>query len=149
FMVTQNLSKEDILSKGESLSFPESVKTMFKGDIGQPHGGWPTTLQKIILKEEKPYTDLPNAHLKPVDFDSEFEVFQKKFDHYQSFLDFLSYKFYPKVFEEYYSFQKQFGEVTSIPTPAFFFGMKSNEEILVDIGEGKTLIIRLLHVNDV
>ncbi len=148
FMVTQNLSKEDILEKGDSLSFPESVKTMFKGDLGQPYGGFPKVLQKLILKDEVAYTDLPNAHLKPVDFDKEFEEFQKKFDHYLNFLDFLSYKFYPKVFEEYYNFQKQFGEVSAIPTPSFFFGMKSDEEILVDIGTGKTLIIRLLHVGN-
>ncbi len=148
FLVTNNLVTDDIFKRGDSLSFPESVKTMFRGDLGQPHGGWPKELQKIILKDEKPYTDLPNAHLKPIDFEKEFEEFQKKFDHYQSFLDFLSWKFYPKVFEEYYAFTKKFGDVSPLPTPTFFFGMKNNEEILVDIGTGKTLIIRLLYISD-
>lgn len=146
FMVTQNLTREDILTKGESLSFPESVKSMFKGDLGQPPGGFPEKLQKMILKDEKAYTDLPNAHLTPIDFISEFDEFQKKYDNYQSFLDFLSYKFYPKVFDEYYQFKTRHGDVSMIPTPAFFYGMKSNEEIMVNIGEGKTLLIRLLYV---
>ncbi|CAN5542263.1 pyruvate carboxylase [soil metagenome] len=146
FMVTQNLSKADILAKGETISFPESVKSMFKGDLGQPPGGFPKELQKIILKDEKPYTDLPNAHLSPIDFLKEYDEFQKKYDNYQSFLDFLSYKFYPKVFDEYYQFKTKHGDVSMIPTPAFFYGMKSNEEILVNIGEGKTLLIRLLYV---
>jgi pyruvate carboxylase len=148
FMVTNNLTKEDVYLKGEVLSFPESIKSMFRGDLGQPFGGWPTELQKIILKDEKPYTDLPNAHLKPIDFEKEYEIFQEKFDNYQSFLDFLSWKFYPKVFEEYYAFTRQYGDVSFLPTPAFFYGMKPNEEILVDIGTGKTLIIRLLYVAD-
>lgn len=148
FMVTSKLSTEDILKRGESLSFPESVKCMFRGDLGQPFGGWPKELQKIILKDEKPYTDLPNAHLSPVDFDGEFETFQNKFDTYLSFLDFLSWKFYPKVFEDYYAFKKQFGDVQSLPTPSFFFGMKSNEEIMVTIGPGKTVLIRLLFVSE-
>jgi pyruvate carboxylase len=148
FMVTNNLSKEDVFRKGDQLSFPESVKSMFKGDLGQPFGGWPKELQKIVLKDDKAYTDLPNAHLKPIDFEKEFEVFHNKFDNYQSFLDFLSWKFYPKVFEEYYAFNKKFGDVSFLPTPSFFFGMKANEEILVDIGTGKTLIIRLLYVAD-
>ena len=148
FMVTGNYSKEDIYAKGETLSFPESVKSMFRGDLGQPYGGWPQELQKMILKDEKPYTDLPNAHLQPIEFEKEFALFQEKFDHYQSFLDFLSWKFYPKVFEEYYNFQKQFGELSPLPTPAFFFPMKSNEEIMVNIGTGKTLLIRLLYVSD-
>ncbi|MBL0105108.1 MAG: pyruvate carboxylase [Bacteroidetes bacterium] len=147
FMVNNKFTKEDIFSK-PNLSFPESVKSMFRGDLGQPFGGWPKELQKIILRDEKAYTDLPNAHLAPIDFEKEFEVFQKKFDNYQSFLDFLSWKFYPKVFEEYYNFNKQFGDVTALPTPSFFFGMKSNEEILVDIGTGKTLLIRLLYISD-
>jgi pyruvate carboxylase len=147
FMVNNKLTKEDIFTK-ENLAFPESVKSMFKGDLGQPFGGWPKELQKIILKGEKPYTDLPNAHLKPIDYEVEFEEFQNKFDNYQSFLDFLSWKFYPKVFEEYYHFKKEFGEVSALPTTAFFYGMKSNEEILVDIGTGKTLLIRLLYISD-
>ncbi|MBP6334934.1 MAG: pyruvate carboxylase [Bacteroidia bacterium] len=147
-MVTSKLTKDDILTRGASLSFPESVKSMFRGDLGQPHGGWPKELQRIILKDEKAYTDLPNAHLKPVHFDIEFEAFQKKFDGYLSFLDFLSWKFYPKVFEEYYEFKNQFGEVSALPTPSFFFGMKSNEEIMVNIGTGKTILIRLLFVAD-
>ena len=44
FMVTGNYSKEDIYAKGETLSFPESVKSMFRGDLGQPYGGWPEEL---------------------------------------------------------------------------------------------------------
>ena len=35
-----------------------------------------------------------------------------------------------------------------VPTPAFFYGMKNNEEILIEIGKGKTLIVRLLYVGD-
>ena len=36
--------------------------------------------------------------------------------------------------------------MSSLPTVNFFYGMKPNEEILVDIGTGKTLLIRLLYV---
>ncbi|MEO5572688.1 MAG: pyruvate carboxylase [Bacteroidia bacterium] len=149
YMVSNNLSKDDVMQKGESISFPESVKSFFKGDLGQPPGGFPKELQKIILKDEKPYTDLPNAHLKPIDFDKELDDFRKKYPYSESFLDFLSWKFYPKVFDEYYHHQQLFGDISSLPTPAFFYGMKTNEEILVDIGQGKTLMIRLLYVGDV
>ena len=148
YLVTNNIPTSEVFIRGHLLSFPESVKSMFRGDLGQPFGGWPVELQKLILKDEISYTDLPNAHLKPVDFEKEFEEFHNKFDHYQSFLDFLSWKFYPKVFEEYYAFVNQYSDVSSLPTPAFFYGMKSNEEIMVNIGTGKTLLIRLLYVAD-
>ncbi|HEY8401792.1 MAG TPA: pyruvate carboxylase [Cytophagaceae bacterium] len=145
FMTSNNLTAEDIITKGYTLSFPESVKGFFKGEIGQPYGGFPETLQKIILKDEKPYTDRPNVHLEPINFDIEFKEFQEKFGFHYSFLDFLSYKMYPKVFEAYYHHFEQFGEVSNIATHAFFYGLKNNEEILVRLSSGKMIIVRMLY----
>jgi len=148
FMVSNNLSKEDVFAKGDSISFPTSVKSFFKGDIGQAPGGFPKELQAIILKDEIPYTDLPNAHLEPINFEKAFIDFKEKLGENLSYLDFLSWQFYPKVFEEYISFVKQFGDISQLPTPTFFYGMKTNEEILVEIGKGKKILIRLLYVSD-
>ena len=148
FMVSNNLKKEDVLVTGEKLSFPESVKSFFKGDLGQPLGGFPVKLQKLILKDDVPYTDLPNAHLKPINLDAEFAAFKEKFDPCLTFLDFLSYKFYPKVFEEYFKFYDTYGNVSQVPTPAFFYGMKNREEILIEIAKGKTIAVRLLNIGD-
>jgi pyruvate carboxylase len=52
YLVSNNLTIEDIWEKGESISFPESVISFFRGDLGQPVGGFPEDLQKIILKDE-------------------------------------------------------------------------------------------------
>lgn len=148
FMTSNNLTAADIMEKGDTLSFPESVKQIFRGDLGQPYGGFPKELQKIILKDEIPYTDLPNAHLAPTNFEVEFAAFQQQFDDKQTFLDFLSYKMYPKVFEEYYQFQKQYGEVSKLPTLPFFFPMNPNEEILVGISRGKNVLIRYMYMTE-
>ena len=148
FMVANNLNKQAVLTKGETLSFPESVKGMLKGDLGQPHGGWPLEFQRIVLKDELPYTDLPHIHLKAIDFDKEFESFLNKYDKNLNFLDFLSYKFYPKVFDGYFDHRQKFGKVDYIPTPAFFFGLKQNEELQVEITHGKTIMVRYLHSSE-
>lgn len=148
YMVSNNLSKEDVINKGEMISFPESVKSFFKGDLGQPYGGFPKELQKIILKDIVPYTDLPNAHIEPIDFDKELLEFKKTYPNADPELDFLSWKFYPKVFEEYYQHRELYGDVSTLPTLNFFYGMKTNEEILVNIGKGKTIMIRLLYVGE-
>src|SRR5690606_10998164 len=103
-------------------------------------------MRKLVLKDEKGFSDRPNAHLEPVDFDSEFEEFQKDFGDQRNFLDFLSYKLYPKVFKDYHDFNMENGEVWRIPTLAFFYGMNLNEEILVELAPGKTIIIRFLNV---
>jgi pyruvate carboxylase len=145
FMTSNSLSAKDVMEKGHLLSFPESVKSFFKGELGQPHGGFPKELQKMVLKDEKPFTDRPNDHLDPIDFDKEFKDFQEKFGYHYTFLDFLSYQMYPKVFEAYYYHNEQFGDVTNIPTPAFFYGLKNNEEILIKIASGKTIIVKMLY----
>ncbi len=146
FMVTQGLTKADILERGQQLSFPESVRSMLRGDLGQPDGGWPEALQRIVLKDEKPYTDLPNAHLAPVDHEKAFADFRDRFGQDSTYTDYLSHSFYPKVYEAYHRFRAEYGDISPLPTTAFFYGLKPNEEILVNLGSGKTLLIRLLYV---
>ena len=150
FMVTNNLSPEDVMQRGEEISFPESVINFFKGDLGQPSGGFPKKLQKIILKDKKAYTDRPNAHLKPIDFTKQYEEFKKKFQvgftRAIEIEDFLSYTLYPKVFEAAHENYKNYGNVALIPTKNFFYGMKLREETLITLEPGKTVIVKLLSV---
>ncbi len=146
FMTSNNLTPEDLFEKGKSLSFPESVKSFFRGELGQPYGGFPAELQKIILKGEKPITGRPNEHLEPVDFDKEFNDFKGRFGDRVSFLDYLSCKMYPKVFEEFQAHRQQFSDVSVIQTCPFFYGLKPGEETTVNLVDGKMLIIKLLFV---
>ena len=39
------------------------------GYLGQPHGGLPEELQKVILKGKEPITVRPGELLEPVDFE--------------------------------------------------------------------------------
>jgi pyruvate carboxylase len=150
YMVSNNLTNEDVLTKGDTLSFPESVQAFFRGDLGQPVGGFPKKLQRIILKDKKPFTDRPNAHLKPIDLEAGFEEFKKKFqrgfDRELVYTDFLSWKLYPKVFEESLKKRMEYGDVSKIPTKNFFYGLKPQEEAIIEIAEGKRIIVELLSV---
>jgi pyruvate carboxylase len=148
FMTSNDLTEEEIMEKGHLLSFPESVIDMFKGNLGQPYQGFPEKLQKIILKDVQPIVGRANEHLQPIDFEKEFTEFQIKFGEDYTFEDFLSYQLYPKVFEDYHKFVEDFGDVSYIPTTAFFYGLKVGEEILIKLDEGKILIIRLLFKSD-
>jgi pyruvate carboxylase len=149
FMTSNDLTEQEIFERGEELSFPDSVKNFFRGDLGQPYGGFPEQLQRIVLKGEPPYTDRPNAHLAPVDFDKAWREFQQDFpDPRLDFLDFLSYQLYPKVFEEYYAHLQAYDEVIKLPTPAFFYPLKPDQEILVRIDPGKKLLIEFMYMLD-
>ena len=150
YLVTNKLTTKDVLEKGDTISFPESVQAFFRGDLGQPKGGFPKNLQKLILKDKIPYTDQPNAHLEPIDFDKEYAAFKEKFKGYLTrkfqMTDFLSYKLYPKVYADYMEKLKLYGNISKIPSLNFFYGMKEGEEVLVDIAPGKTIIVSLLSI---
>ncbi|MCB1621272.1 MAG: pyruvate carboxylase [Thiothrix sp.] len=145
YMTSNGLTEEDVLERGKSLAFPDSVIDLFKGGLGQVPGGFPARLSAVILKGEKPYTGRPNDHLKPVDLEADFAAFKTEFDPEQTFLDFLSYKMYPSVFREFYQHQQLYANVSHLPTPLFFYGLRLNEEVTVELGRGKVLIIRLLY----
>ena len=149
YMVANDLTVQDVMERGENISFPESVQQFFMGEIGQPEGGFPQALSKIILKDKQPFTDRPGKHLPPVDFDTELDAFKAEFGDDLTLLDFLSYKFYPKVFEDGLKFRRQYGDVSVVPTPIFFYGMKSGEDTTIEIAKGKTLLIRLLSIGPV
>ncbi len=147
FLTANNLTADDVLLRGESLTFPESVKEMLKGMLGQPVDGFPTGIVEAVLKGEQPITDRPNAHLAPIDFDADFAQFTADYPASDGFVDYLSAKMYPKVYADYYRNIQQFGDVSIIPTPAFFYGLTEGEEILIEIAEGKTILVRLLFVS--
>lgn len=150
FMVTNNLIPEDVMQRGDSLSFPDSVIQFFRGDLGQPLGGFPKDLQKIILKNEQAYTDRPNEHLKPIDFTKEYRDFVKKyqvgFTRPIEFEDFLSYSLYPRVFEESHRKYKLYGNIAILATEQFFYGMKPQEEVIIDLEPGKSILVKLLSI---
>src|SRR5215208_7873380 len=72
FMVTNNLTSMDVLAPNPSkkLNFPKSVVELMQGYLGQPEGGWPKVLQKIILDTAgaKPVKGRPGAKMPKVDF---------------------------------------------------------------------------------
>lgn len=150
YMVSNGLTVTDVLENGDSISFPESVQSFFRGSLGQPNGGFPKELQKMVLKGEKPFVNRPNAHLEPVDFDKEFAAylkkFQKGFGRTLVMQDFLSWKLYPKVWEDAYKMHLKYDDVSKIPTRNFFYGMKPHEETVFEIAPGKTVIVKLLSV---
>ncbi|MEG0553544.1 MAG: pyruvate carboxylase, partial [Carnobacterium sp.] len=139
FMVQNNLIEEDIYNQGQSVDFPESVISFFMGDLGQPVGGFPQKLQKIILKSNQPITVRPGALADPIDLNQTKQRLAELINKEPSNEDVLSYIMYPEVFLDYQKNYEQFGDVTVLDTATFFHGMRTGESIEVQIEKGKTL----------
>ncbi|TCW41713.1 pyruvate carboxylase [Laceyella sacchari] len=146
FMVQNNLTEQDVYEKGERLDFPESVVQFFQGYLGQPPGGFPKTLQKLILKGREHFTCRAGERLEPVDFAKVRTELEEKIGRPVTEYDLLSYIMYPKVFLDREKKVSEFGDLSVLDTPTFFYGLRLGEEIKVDIEQGKTLIVKLINV---
>ena len=146
YMVQNNLTEQDIFERGETLDFPDSVVEFFEGYLGQPHGGFPKELQRIILKGREPITVRPGELLEPVDFHKLREELYHVLDREVTDFDVIAYAFYPKVFLEYAETVKKYGDISVLDTPTFLYGMRLGEEIEVEIEKGKTLIVKLVSI---
>ena len=150
FLMAKEMTPEDLLKLDEhhDLSLPNSVVEMFSGVLGVPPGGWPKKLQKIILRGAAPLRGLPSDSLPEADMDLEQQVLEKKVGHAIRRDDLLNYLLYPDVFLKYDKFQQSYSDVSVLPTVAFFYGLKSGEEITIEIEPGKTLIVKFLTSSD-
>jgi pyruvate carboxylase len=148
-MVSQELTVADVENPAKDIAFPDSVVSMLRGDLGQSPGGWPAALQKKVLKGETPITTRPGSLLKPADLKANRKEIESKLGRKLSEDEFASWLMYPKVFTDFVGAQDTYGPVSVLPTPVYFYGMKPEDEVFVDIEKGKTLVIRCLAVGDV
>ena len=148
-MVAQNLTRTQVEDPAIDVAFPESVVDMLKGNLGQPHGGWPEGISKKVLKGETALTTRPGAGMEPVDLEAVRAKLSADLDGYKiDDEDLNGYLMYPKVFLDYMGRHKAYGPVRTLPTRTFFYGMTSGEEISIEIDPGKTLELRLQAVGE-
>src|SRR5208282_1764968 len=150
FLLANEMKPGDLLELGENhdISLPNSVVEMFSGALGAPPGGWPKKLQRIILRGHAPLKGRPGASLAPVDFKEAQAELENKVNHPVQRDALLSYLLYPEVFLKFDAFRRAYSDVSVLPTPAFFYGLKSAEEITVDIEHGKTMVVKFLTISD-
>lgn len=147
FMVQNRLTPENIVERGEALTFPDSVVSYFKGMMGQPAWGFPEDLQKIVLKGEEPITCRPGELLPPIDFAWAKQEVQKFYPE-ASDRTVISWCLYPRVVEEFCRHRKEYGYIMRMSSHVFFNGMALGETNKIDIEDGKTLVIKYCGMGD-
>jgi pyruvate carboxylase len=148
FMVQNDLTPENIYEKAKDIDFPDSIVSYFEGMMGQPEGGFPEELQKLVLHGKKPITCRPGELLPEEDFDA---IKKHLIDDYGlegTEKEALSYALYPKVFEDYLKSIKSEGNFRLMGSDIFFHGLSEGETCEVKIAEGKELVVKLSDVRD-
>ena len=129
FLITRGIKPADVVNlEPGTTPFPESVIDML---MGQKNG--------------RPGSDLPPLNLQK----SEGRTCPRKLKREVTDDDLYSHLMYPEVFAEFAKFTRDYSDVSVLPTPAFFYGLKPGEEISVSIEEGKILFIKLINIGPI
>lgn len=144
FLITRGIRAADVPNLDPGTAFPESVIDMLSGGLGEPMGGWPPEVVKAVLgKKPKKRATSPRVNLQATKAELATKLRREATDD-----DLYSHLMYPQVFAEFEKFLREHGNVSVLPTPAFFYGLRKGEEISVEIQPGKTLFIKLINVRD-
>ena len=156
FLFSRGIRPADVVNlEPGSTGFPESVVDMLSGGLGWPEGGFPEKVQRVVLGEKKfkeaqaafregrAGNRAPVVHLKKLR-----EELGDKLKREVTDDDLYSHLMYPQVFADFARHLREYSDVSVLPTPAFFYGLRLGEEISVAIEAGKTLIIRLVNVSE-
>ena len=149
YLITRGIRPQDVpnLTPGTH-DFPESVIDMLSGGLGQPDGGWPKDVQQVVLGDRKPTTKRPGELAAPVDLEATRAELAKKLARPATDDDLYSHLMYPQVYADFDQFLANFGDISGLPTPAFFYGLSVGEEIEVQIDHGKLLFIKLIGMSE-
>jgi pyruvate carboxylase len=156
FCFSKGIRPADVVNlEPGSMSFPESVIDMLGGGLGWPQNGFPESVQTVVLGEKR-FKEAQAAfkagrtgnRAEPVHLDKLRRELSDKLRREATEDDLYSHLMYPAVFAEFAKHLTQYSDVSVLPTPAFFYGLRRGEEISVEIEPGKSLVIRLINVSE-
>ena len=149
FMVQNGLTPENIVEKGATMDFPDSTVSYFEGMMGQPEGGFPEDIQKVVLKDKKPITCRPGELLEPEDFEAIRKKLQEELELEGTDREVISYALYPKVFEDYVKSIRKEGSFRYMGSDIFFHSLEEGETCEVKVADGVQLMVKLQEVRPV
>jgi pyruvate carboxylase len=110
-MVSNGLSKQDVIDQAAKLDFPSSVVEFFQGFLGQPYQCFPEPLRSNIIRDKLRVDSRPGLNMKPLDFVQIKKDLREKYGKHVNDFDVSSWCMYPKVFEEYQGFVEKYGDL--------------------------------------
>ena len=150
FLISHGMTVAEFLEldADHAVNIPNSVVEMFQGSLGEPAGGWPKKMARVVLKGAKAEKGRASARMAAADMQQVAATVEKKLGHKPAATDLMCYLMYPDVYTKFARNQAHWGGVDVLPTPQFFYGMKNGEEMTVEIEPGKALIVKFLTIGE-
>ncbi|MCU0967755.1 MAG: pyruvate carboxylase [Rubrivivax sp.] len=146
-MVGNDLTPEAVLDPAREIAFPESVASLFRGELGFPPDGFPPEVSRRVLRladgEAPPEPYRPGDRLPPVDLEAARSRAERECGMPLDDRRLASYLMYPKVMRDFCEHTRRHGDTSILPTPVFFYGPQPHQELALEIDPGKTLLVVL------
>jgi len=142
-MVANDMTAADVCDPAKEVAFPESVVSLFKGELGFPPDGFPAELSRKVLRGDPPAPYRPGDLIPAVDLEAARAQAEAACEQALDDRQLASYLMYPKQTSEYHAHVRAYSDTSVLPTPAFLYGLQPQEEVAVDIAAGKTLLVSL------
>ncbi|WP_433868107.1 pyruvate carboxylase [Ralstonia wenshanensis] len=142
-MVANDMTAADVCDPAKEVAFPESVVSLFKGELGFPPDGFPAELSRKVLRGDPPAPYRPGDLIPAVDLEAARAAGEDACEQPLDDRQLASYLMYPKQTSEYHAHVRAYSDTSVVPTPAFLYGLQPQEEVAIDIAAGKTLLVSL------
>jgi pyruvate carboxylase len=157
--VARGVKPSDIFNL-QGTKWSKDVTSMFEGWLGEPFYGmesakaadsrkkWNKLADAIVGKDGRRIKGRPGIHAAKINLADVRAELKGKLKKDPTEDDVWSYLMYPDVFLKFADFRKAHGDVSVLPTSAYYYGLRDKEEINVHLEEGKTLFVRLLNMTE-
>jgi pyruvate carboxylase len=137
YLCGANANVTDFERDPASFDLPDSVIGFLSGELGVPAGGWPEPFRTRALQGKRaPVRDLdlpPEARAVLADPQSGPQKLRQM----------LNSLLFPGPNREYEEAVRQYGDLSVLPTSAYFYGLAPGQEIDVALGAGHSLYLAL------
>ncbi|KHK55801.1 pyruvate carboxylase [Ralstonia sp. A12] len=147
-MVANDLSADDVRDPTKEIAFPESVVSLFKGELGFPPDGFPVDLAHKVLKDAPPTPYRPGDQIPAVDLEMARAQGESACECALDDRQLASYLMYPRQTVDYFAHVRAYSDTSIVPTAAYLYGLLPQQEVAIDIAPGKTLLVSLQGQHD-
>jgi pyruvate carboxylase len=132
YLLSAEIDPDEFAEDPGPYDLPDSVVGFLRGELGEPPGGWPEPLRSRALEGRNGSPD--DGRLSEEDR----SVLAGK-DRRAA----LNRLLLPGPTEEQRAAEERYGDVSVVPTRAFFYGLVTGEELAVDLEPGLRLYMQL------
>lgn len=133
-LVAANADPADFEENPQAYDIPDSVVGFMAGELGDLPGGWPEPFRSKVLAGREVTVEVP-----PLTADEESGLAGDAAERRQT----LNRLLFPAPAREFEQLRAEFGDLSALGTPDYFYGLKPGEEHVAEIDPGVQLYVGL------